>query len=116
MSYLTLMEAKAHLAVVHDEDDELIQACVDAAESYAASIMGRAAITDLQECPWIGGNDCCSSSEQPIATVPAAVLQAIKILVFEFYENRGQFAVGASLAENPTVIRLLHFHRVGLGV
>lgn len=116
MSYLTLAEAKEHLAVVHDADDQLIEALIEAAESHAASIMGRAAITDSQECPWIGGNDCCSSSEQPIAVVPAAVLQAIKMLVWEFYENRGQFVTGVSVSENPTVMRLLHFHRVGLGV
>lgn len=115
MSYLTLAEAKEHLAVVHDDDDDLIQALIDAAESYAASYMGRSAITDSQECPWIGGNDCISSSEAMPTTVPAAVLHAIKILVFEFYENRGQFSAGA-VNENPTVQRLLSFHRVGLGV
>lgn len=116
MSYVTLEQAKAHLAVVHSDDDVLIQDLIDAAESYAASYMGRENIDGSQYAGWIGGNDNVSSSEAAPQAVPPAVVQAIKILVFEYYENRGQFVVGASVAENPTVARLLHFHRVGLGV
>lgn len=116
MSYVTLAEAKDHLAVVHSADDVLIQSYIDAAENYAASYMGRENIDGSQYAGWVGGNDNVSSSEAAPQTVPPAVVQAVKILVFEYYENRGQFVTGASLAENPTVARLLHFHRVGLGV
>lgn len=115
MSYVTLEEAKAHLAVIHDDDDTLIEQCIDAAESYAASYMGRAAIADAQHCPWRVGNDCTSSSESEATTVPRAVVQAVLMLCADFYENRGATLDGPK-PENPLVMRLLHFHRVGLGV
>ena len=116
MSYVQLADVKEHLAVVHTDDDTLIQAMIDAAESYAASYMGRENIDDSQYSGWIGGNDNVSSSEANPQTVPPTVVQAVKMLVWEFYENRGQFVTGTIVQENPTVQRLLHFHRVGLGV
>lgn len=114
MSYVTLAEAKAHLAVIHSDDDAVIQQCLDAAEDYAAAYMGRAAIADAQHCPWRGGNDCTSSSESEPQTVPPAVVQAILMLCAGYYEDRAA-TLDAAKPENPAVARMLHFHRVGLG-
>ena len=115
MSYVTLAEAKAHLVVIHSDDDTLIQQCLDAAEAYAADYMGRAAIADAQHCPWRGGNDCTSSSESEPQTVPASVVQAILMVCADLYENRRSTYAGQA-TENPIAKQMLHFHRVGLGV
>ena len=114
MSYVQLARAKAHLRVTHAAEDELIQAYIDAAESYAASYMGRPSIDGPQDKPWSPGEvDSDSvSSETP---VPAAVAQAILLLVGDFFALREAQVVG-TLAENPAAHALLHFHRVGLGV
>jgi hypothetical protein len=113
MSYVTLSLAKSHLAVIGSADDTLIQQCLDAAESYCASYMGRNAISDIHDCPWIVFNDCnsYSASESEVTTVPAAVVQAVLIYTAEFYENRTLATQGVPLAN-----ALLHMHRVGLGV
>ncbi|MGQ4661341.1 head-tail connector protein [Lysobacter sp. F6437] len=120
MSLVTLAEAKKHLAVIHTSDDDLIQINIDAAESYAASYMGRRSLEGVQECPWIIADGCAcesssessSESEQP---VPAAVKQAVLLLVGEYYENRQQGVTGTIYTKLPAVESLLHFHRVGLG-
>lgn len=116
MSYVDLVLAKKHLAVTHSLDDELIQQYIDAAESYAASFMGRRAITDEQDPPW--GGDCASSSEASSSdeVVPAAVVQAILLLVGDSYALREASVVGTIYAKNPAAENLLHMYRVGLGV
>ena len=121
MSYVTLEEAKKHLAVLHNADDDLIQINIDAAESYAASYMNRNSIQGEQVCPWRMPDGCAcddssSSSSEPSADVPTAVKQAVLLLVGEYYENRTQGVTGTIYTKLPAVEALLHFHRVGLGV
>lgn len=121
MSYVSLAEAKKHLEVFHNSDDALIQINIDAAESYAASFMNRRAITDEQECPWLVADGCvCEVSSEPSSepgsVVPAAVKQAILLLVGEYFENRTQGVTGTIYTKLPAAEALLHFHRVGLGV
>ncbi|MBB1060422.1 head-tail connector protein [Marilutibacter spongiae] len=118
MSYVTLAEAKKHLLVIHDDDDEIIQQYIDAAESYAAGYMNRASIADEQECPWLFADGCVSSSSssEPLGEVPAGVKQAVLLLVGEYYENRTQGVTGTIYSKMPAVESLLHQHRVGLGV
>lgn len=111
MSYVDLALAKKHLAQPHDDDDDLIQQCIDAAEAYAADFMGRASIDDVIDPPWLPATEPDSTQ-----TVPATVIQAVLILVGEYYENRQQGYVGASVSISPTVESLLHFQRIGLGV
>lgn len=128
MSYVTLDEAKKHLAVFHSADDEIIQTYIDGAESYAASFMNRQAIDGPQVCPWIvsDGCDCDSSSSssssssstssEPTAEVPKAVKVAILLLVGDYYENRTAGIVGSIYTKLPAAAAMLHMHRVGLGV
>lgn len=114
MSYVQLARAKAHLRVTHNAEDDLIQSYIDAAESYAASYMGRPSIGGPQEKPWSDGElDSEASSETP---VPAAVAQAVLLLVGDFFNLREAQVTGTILTENPAAHALLHFHRVGLGV
>lgn len=113
MSYVQLADVKKFLEVIHSADDEVIQGCIDAAESYAASYMNRQAITDDQDCPWTNQDGCeCdseASSSEISSVVPAAVVQAIKFLAAEYYEHR----IGGEVPKH--VEQMLHMHRVGLG-
>lgn len=108
MSYVTLELAKQHLAMMHDDDDVLIQQCIDAAESQCASIMNRDEIADMQpsEIPW----------ETPSGDVPPSVVQAVLLYMAEFYEQRTVGVVGTIYTEIKTANALLHFHRVFLGI
>ena len=118
MSYVPLASVKKYLEVIHSADDEVIQDCIDAAESYAANYMNRRAITDEQDCPWTNTDGCeCSesSSETDLSTVPHAVVMAIKFITADFYEHRTQTVMG-SMTKLPAAEQMLHFYRVGLGV
>ena len=103
---IPLMEIKSHLRLPLEVDVEVdaeIERLHDAAVDYAEQYLGR-------NIPW---SDDESSSE---ILFPASVKHAILILIAEFYENREQHVIGASVASLPTVERLLHFYRIGLGV
>lgn len=133
MSYLTLEQAKAHLLVIHDSDDQLIQECIDAAESYAATYMNRPAIEDNPVNPWRTNsgtlaewsaplNDCRRYaqsevvSSEPNNPVPASVIQAIKLTLGDFYENRTSGIVGTIFTTNPAAENLLNQQRIGMGI
>lgn len=117
MSIISLADARAHLAVIHSDDDALIQGCIDAAEAYAANYMNRPPLADPQVVPWVGQgaaeDSSSSSSSEPL--VPADVRQAVLMLVGEYYEHRTQ-GVTTGYTKLPAVESILHFHRVGLGL
>ena len=86
---LTLYEAKAHLRIDHNDEDELLQAYMDAAEASVADYLGI---------------------ELPSA-MPAPVRAAILLRVGDLYENReGQ--TDRPLHGNKTFERLLQPYRV----
>ena len=113
MSYVTLEQAKRQLLVIHDADDEHITMLIDAAESYCAQYMNRPAITDAQECPWYvaGGLHPVESSEV-VQTVPKSVVQAVLLVLTDFYERR----TTDPSSGNTTATNLLDQQRVGMGV
>lgn len=107
MSIVTLERAKAHVAVTHNLDDELIQHYIEAAEDYAAKYLGRSLDELLEEL----------YSEPPSEPVlPPAVEQAVLLLVGDYYALREAQVTGTILVQNPAAESLLHFYRVGLGV
>jgi len=130
MSYVTLPQAKAHLLVIHDFDDEIIQDCIDAAESCAATYMNRPAIEDNPLNPWKTNQgtiaewalplDRCHRaplvSSEPNNPVPASVVQAIKLILADYYENRTAGIVGTSYTANPAAENLLNQQRIGWGI
>ena len=130
MSYVTLAQAKAHLLVIHDFDDVVIQGCIDAAESYAATYMNRPEIEDNPLNPWKTNqgtladwsrpiNDCRAVpvvSSEPDNPVPASVVQAIKLILADYYENRTAGIVGTIYAANPAAENLLNQQRIGWGI
>jgi uncharacterized phiE125 gp8 family phage protein len=44
------------------------------------------------------------NSSPPVANVPAAVKTAIKILVGDFYDNRGSFVIGQAVSQFPRTV------------
>lgn len=132
MSYVTLPQAKAHLLVIHDSDDVLIQQNIDAAEAYAANYMNRPDIADNPVNTWQRnqGSVCdwkqpappvpcvCSEdvvSSEPVDPVPKSVVQAILLLVADYYENR-TVGVAGSFTTNPAADNLLSANRIGWGI
>lgn len=103
MAVLTLDEIKAHLRLDGNEEDALLLAISEAAQDYATQYLGRSAI------PW---ND---DAGNPVP-VPASVRAAILLVVGDLYENREDNVIGTIVGRIGTIERLLHFHRVGLGV
>lgn len=116
MSYVTLDQAKAHLLVIHDSDDTLIQQNIDAAEAYAANYMNRPVIEDNPHCTWLRNQPVPVTSSEPLDPVPKSVVQAILLLVGDYYENRTASIVGTIVSPNPAAENLLWFHRIGMGI
>lgn len=131
MSYVTLEQAKAHLLVIHDFDDEIIRDCIAAAESYAATYMNRPEIEDNPLNPWKTNqgtiadwsrplHDCHPQppivSSEPNNPVPASVVQAVKLILADYYENRTAGIVGTIYSANPAAENLLNQQRIGWGV
>lgn len=103
MNWLTLPEAKAHLKVEHDAEDDLISGLIDAAEDYVSQFLNRAV-------PWTDDNG------DPVE-VPAMVRQAALMLIDHWYNNRSAVLTGSISKELEFATNsLLHFYRVGLGV
>jgi hypothetical protein len=100
---------KAHLAVIHSDDDTYIQQCLDAAEAHCAAIMNRTAIADAQPA----GSEWLAT---PDDVVPKPVVQAILAYCAEFYEHRTAGVTGTIYTRMPAADALLHFQRLGLGV
>lgn len=103
MAVLTLDEIKAHLRLDGNEEDAQLTLLSEAAEDYAAQYLGRPGI------PW---ND----EDGVTVPVPASVRAAMLLIIGDLYENREDQVVGTIVARTGTADRLLHFHRVGLGV
>lgn len=104
---ISLETIKNHLRLDGDPDPEIdaeLERLYEVAVDYASQYLGR-------PIPW---DDACTSSSEAI--FPKSVEQAILILIAEYFENREQNIIGSIVQENPTVVRLLHFYRVGLGV
>lgn len=136
MSYVTLEQAKAHLLVIHDFDDALIRDCIDAAESYAATYMNRPAIEDNPLNPWKTNQGTLADWSRPLQEchphqgyyqsevvsselndpVPMSVVQAVKLILADYYENRTAGIVGVSYTPNPAAENLLNQQRIGWGV
>lgn len=101
---ITLEDVKAHLRLDLEADSELdpqLEAMLAAAMDHASQYLNR-------PVPWE------DAEGQPV--FPASVRAALLLVIGDLYENREGAFVGVSRVDNPTVERLLHFHRVGLGV
>jgi len=105
MTVLTQSEIAQHLRLGADEESaeaDTLQRLADAAQDHASQYLGR-------PIPW-------QDADGNAVPVPASVKAAMLLIVGDLYENREAQVIGATVAENPTVERLLHFYREGLGL
>jgi hypothetical protein len=97
----TIEEAKTHLRVQHDAEDDLIAGLIEAAEDHVFRYLERS-------LPWI-------DDDGVEAPVPGSVRAAILLIVGDLYANREGRFVGVSQSDNPAVRMLLAPYRVNLG-
>lgn len=108
---IELQDIKRHLRLdplPDSETDPELESMLDAAVDHASQLIGR-------PIPWEAAEGSASSSE-PELVFPPSVRAAILLIIGDLYENREGQVAGMTLEENPAVIRMLHFYRVGLGV
>jgi len=106
LEYVTLEEAKKHLAMDHDEDDSLIQIYINAASNAVQNYMTGSTGIELHP-------------EHPdVMPVPPVVKQAVLLLIGDFYKNRESktddpvIGVEYGFGHLPrTVIALLYAYR-----
>lgn len=101
---ITLEDVKAHLRLDLEADSELdpqLEAMLAAAMDHASQYLNR-------PVPW--------EDAEGELVFPDSVRAAVLLIVGDLHENREGVVTGTIVARNPTVDRLLHFYRVGLGV
>lgn len=101
---IDLTDARRHLVVIHNLDDELIADYVNAAQDYIEQYIGRSV-------PWTNGGEPPS----PVP-VPESIKQAARLLVGDSYALREASVTGTIYTANPAVLRLLNPYRVTWGV
>lgn len=109
---VTIETIKTHLRLPLDADSDLdpyLEQLHDAAKDYIQNYIGR-------ELPWVDVDDEDSDGDSSEEMLPSSVLQALLILIAEFFENREHQVIGTIMTENPSVFRLLHFYRTGIGI
>lgn len=90
MAVVEMAEMKAELRVDFDDEDAVIAAKIDAAQSHLESLLGYKI---EEEFPPEG--------EPPVSMVPADIVGAVKALAAGMYENRESVIVGASAVPTP---------------
>lgn len=98
MAVVTLDEAKAHLRVDHDAEDELIGTYLAAATQSAADFIHR-------PIPWT------DEVGEPVE-VPGPVKAAILLILGDLYAHREGRFVGTTQTDNPAVQMLLWPYRM----
>lgn len=103
MTLIPVEAIRRHLRI--DENDvaldEELEQLLDAAVDYVSNYLGR-------PVPW--------STETESEVFPPSVRAAILLVIGDLFENREGATAGVAIQENPSLHRLLHFYRVGLGV
>lgn len=122
---LPLADAKAHLRVLHDDEDGLIGSLRDAAVSHVEKSLGTA--FGMASFEWVGGKPAIGWPVAPVssevegdgvttltagyANPPADLLAAVKLMLGHLYAHR-EAATMDSVTELPLgVDALLHPYR-----
>lgn len=77
-TYLSIDDAKKHLNVEHDEDDDFISELIDVAEDHLSGLLNRQLV----------------SVEESSGELPAALRHALRIIVARFYADREGYRPG----------------------
>jgi uncharacterized phage protein (predicted DNA packaging) len=86
MAIVDLPDVKAHLNIVDDEDDSLIEGKIEAAQSLIEQQLGYIIADEFE-------------------TVPADLKEAVRQLAAHFYENREATLVGVSASLLPLGVK-----------
>lgn len=81
-SLVTLVQAKAHLRMDHDEDDEQIEAMIEAASGAVLNYLDDAQYNYVDT-----GGEILEDSSGPI-TIPPVIQQATLLMLGDLYRNR----------------------------
>lgn len=82
MAIATLEQVKDHLRLLHDDDDALIEAKIDASQAHLEALLGYVI-------------------EDEFETVPPDLVEAVMQLVGHWYENREASVVAVTIVETP---------------
>ena len=96
---VTLAEAKLHLRVTQDDEDDVIEIYIAAATARIRNFLNRR----------IPGEDYTP------ANVPAPIKAAALLIITGLYENRAD-KTDSAVKENPAVLNLLYPYRVEIGI
>lgn len=94
--YLTLPEAKKHLNVEHDEDDDFITELIDVAEDLLSSLLSRDLIT----------------VEEATGALPPALRHALRLIVARYYADREGYRAGRFTELPFTIAALISKYRL----
>lgn len=89
---VTLQEAKNHLRVTHESEDELIEQNLNAAVDFV--------------------NKSCFINMAELTPIPNALKQAVLLLMADYYENR-EAHIFKNLTTNKAVENTLRLYRAG---
>jgi len=91
MAYITLDEAKAHLRVDFDDDNDYITSLIDVVENIIAIEIGED-LVDLEELDEHG---------EPNGILPKRLIQGMLLLLAHFYLIREPIIIGTSVNKVP---------------
>ena len=100
VNVVTLAEAKKHLRVVDDSQDDEISRKIGAAQKAIEHFLN-------QEIP--------TNGDSPV-TYPDDIKEACLLMVGGLFEIREDQIVGASIVSNPAAVNLLYPYRVEIGI
>lgn len=96
---VTVSEAKIHLRVTNNAEDDLIGQHIDTAGEWITNYLNR-------DIPGMG--------DSPV-TVPKSIKDACLLIVNNLFQNR-EGMTEKDLKKNPTIENLLYFYRVRIGI
>lgn len=94
--YLTLPEAKKHLNVDHDEDDDFIVELIDVAEDFLSNLIHRPLY----------------AVEESDGTLPPALRHALRMIVARLYADREGYRSGRMTELPFTIPALISPYRI----
>lgn len=119
MSVVTLEEAKAHLRVVHNADDDTIQIAIDGAEAEALRFLGRTQLPTLplDYPPEYESDDAESPLSEDVPSSDDPIVDDVRIAIYLLVQATYSAAGADEMLKLRAVAELkLHPYRVGLGV
>lgn len=104
--FITLTQAKEHCSITTEISDAMLQLYIDASEGRVATYLNRPLDTLM---------DAGADEPDPVG-YGNAVRLGILLYIMDAVEQRGTIVTGTISSELPTAEKILHPHRLNLGV